>query len=422
MLDLSVNRAQFPALNQTQDGKRVVFFDNPGGTQCPQRVIEAVSGYLAHDNANHGGAFATSQRSDAMLHDAHQAMADMLGAASADGIIFGANMTTLTFGVSRALGRELKPGDEIVITQLDHDANVSPWLLLARDTGAVIRWVDIREEDVTLDMASFEAAITDKTKIVAAGYASNAVGTINDVKTIVDMAHAADALTYIDAVQYAPHGPIDVQSLGCDFLVCSAYKFFGPHVGILYGKLDLLDRLSAYKVRPADDRPPYKFETGTLNHEGIAGTRAAVEYLGQVSNLKSQTPALRAGASVSNRRERVVAGMTVIKEYEQMLSARLISGLQQIKGLRIWGITDLARLDRRVPTVSFTLEGHRPREVAEYLGRRGIFVWDGNYYALAVMERLRLEETGGMVRVGLAHYNTIEEIDRLVSELETFVG
>ena len=413
MLDLSQNRKYFPALKQTHGGQPVVFFDNPGGTQCPQSVIDAVSGYLSNDNANHGGAFATSQRSDAMLQDAHQAMADMLGAASADAIVFGANMTTLTFAVSRALGRELKPGDEIVITQLDHDANVAPWLLLARDTGAVIRWVDIREEDVTLDMASFEAAITDKTKIVAAGYASNAVGTINDVKTIVDMAHAARALAYIDAVQYAPHGPTDVEALGCDFLVCSAYKFFGPHVGILYGRLDRLERLSAYKVRPADDRPPYKFETGTLNHEGIAGTRAAVEYLAQISSVQYQT---------SNRRERVVAGMAAIKEYEQMLSARLISGLGRIKGLKIWGITDPARLDRRVPTVSFTLAGHSPREVAEHLGRRGIFVWDGNYYALAVMERLGLEPTGGMVRVGPVHYNTVEEIDRLVNELETLAG
>jgi cysteine desulfurase family protein (TIGR01976 family) len=415
MLDLSQNRKYFPALEQTHDGQPVVFFDNPGGTQCPQSVIDAVSGYLSNDNANHGGAFATSQRSDAMLHDAHQAMADMLGATCSDEIVFGANMTTLTFAVSRALGRELKPGDEIVITQLDHDANVAPWLLLARDTGAVVRWVDIREEDVTLDMASFEAAITDKTKIVAAGYASNAVGTINDVKTIVDMAHAARALAYIDAVQYAPHGPTDVQALGCDFLVCSAYKFFGPHVGILYGRLERLERLSAYKVRPADDRPPYKFETGTLNHEGIAGTRAAVEYLAQISNFNSQM-------SNSSRRERVVAGMTAIKEYERTLSARLITELQQIKGLKIWGITDPVRLDRRVPTVSFTLAGHSPREVAQHLGRRGIFVWDGNYYALAVMERLGLEPAGGMVRVGLAHYNTVEEIDRLVNELETLAG
>jgi cysteine desulfurase family protein (TIGR01976 family) len=410
MLDLPQNRKYFPALNQTQDGKPVVFFDNPGGTQCPQMVMDAVSAYLMNDNANHGGAFATSVRSDAMLHDAHQAMADMLGAASADEIVFGANMTTLTFSVSRALGRELKPGDEIVITRLDHDANISPWLLLARDTGAVVRWVDIREKDCTLDMADFEAQITSRTKIVATGYASNAVGTINDVKAIVEMAHAVGALAYIDAVQYAPHGLIDVQALGCDLLVCSAYKFFGPHVGILYGKLDLLDRLSAYKVRPADNRPPYKFETGTLNHEGIAGTRAAVEYLAQISNIKGESP---------SRRERIVAGMTAIKEYEKTLSARLIAGLQQIKGLKIWGITDLAQLDRRVPTVSFTLEGHSPREIAEYLGRRGIFVWDGNYYALAVMERLGLEPTGGMVRVGPVHYNTVEEINRLLGELES---
>jgi cysteine desulfurase family protein (TIGR01976 family) len=372
-------------------------------------VIDALSSYLVNDNANHGGAFATSQRSDAMLLDAHQAMADMLGAASADEIVFGANMTTLTFSISRALGRLLSPGDEIVVTHLDHDANIAPWLLLARDTGAVIRWVEIHPEDCTLDMASFGAQLNRKTKIVAVGYASNAVGTINDVKTIVEMARTVGALAYIDAVQYAPHGPIDVQALGCDFLVCSAYKFFGPHVGVLYGELGLLERLSAYKVRPADDRPPYKFETGTLNHEGIAGTQAAVEYLAQLAGV---------GGS---RRERIVAGMTAIKEYEQALSARLIAGLRQIKGLKIWGITDPARLDRRVPTVSFTLEGHSPRKIAEYLGQRGIFVWDGNYYALAVMERLGLEPKGGMVRVGPVHYNTTREIDRLLDELEALV-
>jgi len=408
MLDPSLMRPQFPALQQTQDGQPVIFFDNPGGTQCPQIVIDAVTGYLMRDNANHGGAFATSVRSDAMLHDAHQAMADMLGAASPDEIVFGANMTTLTFATSRALGRELKPGDEIIVTHLDHDANIAPWLLLARDTGAAVRWVDIHPEDCTLDMASLEAAITPRTKIIAAGYASNAVGTINDVKTIVEMARTVGALTYIDAVQYAPHGPIDVQALDCDFLVCSAYKFFGPHVGVLYGKYDLLDRLAAYKVRPANDHPPYKFETGTLNHEGIAGTRAAVEYLAQLAGTQG------------TRRERVLASMTAIKEYEKTLSARLISGLQQIKGLKIWGITDLAQLDRRVPTVSFTLKGHHPREIAEYLGRRGIYVWDGNYYALAVMERLGLESTGGMVRVGPVHYNTAGEIDRLLNELSVF--
>jgi cysteine desulfurase family protein (TIGR01976 family) len=360
------------------------------------------------DNANHAGAFGTSQRSDEMLHDAHQAMADMLGASSPDEIVFGANMTTLTFSISRALGRLLSPGDEIVVTHLDHDANISPWLLLARDTGAVIRWVEIHPEDCTLDMASFGAQLNRKTKIVAVGYASNAVGTINDVKTMVEMAHTAGAMIYVDAVQYAPHGPIDVKALGCDFLVCSAYKFFGPHVGVLYGKLGLLERLSAYKVRPADDRPPGKFETGTLNHEGIAGTRAAVEYLGQISNVQSR---------ISKRRERVTEGLAAIQEYEKTLSARLISGLQQIKGVKVWGVTDPQKFDHRVPTVSFTLEGHHPRQIAEYLGQRGINVWDGNYYALAVMDRLGLEDKGGMVRVGPVHYNTVEEIDRLLEEL-----
>ena len=408
MRDLSQFRRYFPSLSQTQNGKPVVFFDNPGGTQCPQMVVDAVAGYLLRDNANHGGAFATSQRSDATVDDAHQAMADMLGAASANEIVFGANMTTLTFAVSRALARELKPGDEIVVTHLDHDGNVAPWLLAARDTGATIRWVDVHPEDCTLDMASFAAALSKKTKIVAVGYASNAVGTINDVKAMVDAAHAVGALAYIDAVQYVPHGPTDVRALGCDFLACSAYKFFGPHVGVLYGKYDLLDRLPAYKVRPSGSLPPAKFETGTLNFEGIAGTRAAVEYLAQVSGLH---------AGQASRRQMVVAGLSAIKEYEKTLSARLIEGLQQVKGVKVWGITDPARLDWRVPTVSFTMQGRSPRQIAENLGQRGIFVWDGNYYALEIMEKLGLQQTGGMLRVGLVHYNTLEEIARLVAAL-----
>jgi cysteine desulfurase family protein (TIGR01976 family) len=408
MLDVTSIRRQFPSLDQAENGRPVVFFDNPGGTQCPQTVVDALAGYLLHDNSNHGGAFGTSQRSDAMLDDAHQAMADMLGAASPAEIIFGANMTTLTFSISRALGRNLKPGDEVVVTRLDHDGNIAPWLLAARDAGAVVRWVDVHPHDCTLDLDSLAALLNERTKIVAAGYASNAVGTINDVRKIVEIAHRVGALAYIDAVQYAPHGTIDVQALGCDFLVCSAYKFFGPHEGILYGRYELLERLEAYKVRPATNQLPGKFETGTQNHEAIAATRAAVEYLAGVSGL---------AASQASRRQRVVAGLSAIKEYEQTLSAELIAGLQTIKGLRIWGITDPARLVWRVPTVSFTVDGHRPRQIAEYLGKRGIFVWDGNYYALAIMERLGLQESGGMLRVGLAHYNTIEEIHRLVEAL-----
>src|SRR3990170_3147365 len=271
-LDLALIRSQFPSLSSG-----AIFFDNPGGTQVARQVMDRVNDYLLHHNANHGGAFKTSVESDAILHEAHAAMADFLGAASPDEIVFGPNMTTLTFSISRSIGRTLKPGDEIVVTRLDHDANIAPWLAL-EERGITVRWADIRPGDCTLDMGLLEAAINERTKIVAVGYASNAVGTINDVKSIVQMAHAAGALVFIDAVQYAPHGPIDVVDLDCDLLACSAYKFFGPHVGTLYGKYDLLDRLPAYKVRPAGDQPPDKFETGTQNHEGIAGTLGAMRY------------------------------------------------------------------------------------------------------------------------------------------------
>ena len=409
--DLDAVRAHFPSLSIGDEGRAPIFFDNPGGTQVAREVIEAVTDYYLHHNANHGGAFATSARSDAILHEAHAAMADFLGAASPDEIVFGPNMTTLTFGVSRAIGRTLKPGDEIVVTHLDHDANIAPWLAM-QERGVVVKWADVNTGDCTLDMGSLEAAITERTKVVAAGYASNAVGTINDVKTIVSMAHAAGAWAYVDAVQYAPHGPIDVTELDCDFLACSAYKFFGPHVGALYGKYDLLDRLPAYKVRPAGDLPPDKFETGTQNHEGIAGTLGALRYF---EWLGGQT---REGdGEKGSRRERLHAAMAAIKEYEKGLSRALIEGFASIDGVKVWGITDPDRLDRRVPTVSFTMQGKSPRAIAEYLARHGINVWDGNYYALAIMERLDLQKSGGMVRVGAAHYNTPDEVARLIQAL-----
>ncbi len=407
--DINQVRAQFPAL-----ASGAVFFDNPGGTQVARQVLERMTDYLVRCNANHGGAFKTSIESDHVLHDAHAAMADFLGAASADEIVFGQNMTTLTFTLSRALARRLGPGDEIVITRLDHDANISPWLLAAEDRGAVVRWVDLRPEDCTLDMGDFEAQISDRTKIVACGYASNAVGTINDVQAVVGMAHAAGALCFVDAVQYAPHGPIDVQALGCDFLACSAYKFFGPHTGVLYGKYEVLDSLRAYKVRPAENRPPGKFETGTQNHEGQAGTLGAIEYFEWLAQL--------ADAARGDRRTRLAAGMTALAGYERGLCAQLISGLETIPGLKIWGITDPERLGQRVPTVSFTLAGWRPRKLAERLAAEDIYVWDGNYYAVAVMERLGLEGQGGALRVGLAHYNTAEEIQRLIDTLAEIVA
>jgi cysteine desulfurase family protein (TIGR01976 family) len=369
--------------------------------------------YLLRTNANHGGAFKTSADSDAVVHAARAAMADFLNAASPDEIVLGANMTTLTFAMSRALGRRLGPGDEIVVTRLDHDANIAPWLQVAEDRGATIRWVDIRPQDCTLMMKDFEEQITEHTKIVAVGYASNAVGTINDVRLVVELAHAAGALCYVDAVQFAPHGPIDVRALGCDFLACSAYKFFGPHVGALYGRYELLDELKAYKVRPAPVEPPGKFETGTGNFEGYAGTLGALEYLEWVGETFGAKHTKEFAGKFQGRALKLKQAMSAIRDYERELSQALLDVLEETPGVTIHGITDRRRLAERVPTVSFTLKGHHPRQIAEALGQKGIYVWDGNYYALAVTTRLGLEDSGGMVRVGPAHYNTVAEIENL---------
>ena len=409
MLDLNRIRSQFPALSLQAAGQPAVFLDNPGGTQVTQSVIDAVTGYLATSNANRGGAFATAQRSDAVIADAHQAAADLLGAASPREIAFGPNMTTLTFSLSRALGRQIGPGDEIVVTRMDHDANITPWTMMAEDRGATVRWADFDVEDYTLDMGGLHNLINERTKIVAVGYASNALGTINDVKTICGWAREAGALSFVDAVQYVPHGPVDVQALGCDFLACSAYKFFGPHIGILYGRYDLLDQTRAYKVRPAHNYPPDKFETGTQNHEGIAGTLAAIEYLASLGRVT--------GENDNNRRGNLLRAMDAIENYDRSLSAAILDELESIDGVRVHGITERSRLAERVSTVSFTWEGHSPRQIAEALGQQGIFVWDGNYYALAVTERLGVENSGGMVRVGAVHYNTIDEIKRLGAAL-----
>ncbi len=403
----------FPALNQQVNGQPAVFFDAPGGTQVPQVVITAIADYLAHSNANTHGAFATSQRTDVVLAAAHAAVADLLGCDPAE-VVFGPNMTTLTFALSRSLGRELSAGDEVVVTRLDHDANVAPWRAL-EERGVVVRTVDIDVEDCTLDLADFAAQINPRTKLVAVGYASNAVGTINDVRAVVEMAHRVGALVFVDAVHYAPHGPIDVRELDCDFLACSAYKFFAPHVGCLYGKREHLERLHPYKVRPAANVIPDRWQTGTQNHEGLAGVVAAVDYLASLDDQAST-----ASPPVS-RRERLLRAMSAIQEYERTLSTQLVAGLLAIPGLSFYGIRDPERFDWRTPTVAFRIAGHTPRAIAEYLGQRGIFVWDGNYYALSLTERLGVEEHGGMVRVGLAHYNTAEEIDRLLLVLRELV-
>jgi cysteine desulfurase family protein (TIGR01976 family) len=405
-LNSDVIRAQFPSL-----GGRDVFFDNPGGTQIARHSLNRIQRYLLECNANHGGAFRTSRQSDVVLQEAREAMADFLNASSSHEIVFGNNMTSLTLNISRSLARSLGPGDEIVVTRLDHDANISPWLLIAEDRGCKVTWVDFDVEDGTLHVDDFARALEHRPKIVAFGYASNALGTINPARKLVRMAKEAGALVYMDAVQYAPHGPIDVQDLGCDFLVCSSYKFFGPHAGILYGRLDLLSELQAYKVRPASDKPPYKFETGTQNHEGIAGILGAIEYFDWLGNEFGGEGDWRE-TGLSGRRLTLKKALTAVRSYEFELSRALLEAVEAVPETHIYGISDTRRLEERVPTVSFTLEGIAPRLLAERLDKEGFNVWDGNYYALAVTQRLNLEDTGGMLRVGAVHYNTLDEIGR----------
>jgi cysteine desulfurase family protein (TIGR01976 family) len=413
--DVEALRAEFPALaRRGPDGRSAVFLDGPGGTQVPQRVIDAVTDYYTHTNANAGGAFPTSVASDAMAEEAHAAVADFLGAASPEEIKFGYNMSTLTLHLGRSIGATLRPGDEIVVTTLDHEANVSTWEAMAADRGVTVRKVDIREDDVTLDLEHLESTLSERTKLVAVGYASNAVGTINPVKEIVARAHEVGALTFIDAVAYAPHGPIDVRDLDTDFLACSAYKWFGPHLGALYGKAAVLDRLPVFKVRPAHDR----FETGTASFESIAGTLAATDYLRDVGRSYGDVTEAPGAAEASERRRELVAGMTAIQAYERELARRLLDGLEAIAGITIHGITDPARADERVPTVAVSLDRVAPRAAAEALGREGIYVWDGDFYATGLIERLGKADTGGVLRLGLVHYNTAEEVDRTLGALE----
>ncbi|MGA8436901.1 MAG: cysteine desulfurase-like protein [Candidatus Sulfotelmatobacter sp.] len=415
-LDLTHVRAQFPSLAQTVNGHPAVFLDGPGGTQIPQRVIDAIANYLGRDNANTGGAYATSRRTDAMLADARAAMADFLHCA-ADEIVFGPNMTTLTFAMSRAIGRDLAPGDEILVTRLDHDANVSPWLAL-EEKGVTIRWAEIHKEDCTLDLADLASKINQHTKLVAVGYASNAVGTINPVKEVVRLAHAAGALAYVDAVHYGPHGLIDVAALDCDFLVCSTYKFFGPHMGVLFGKRKHLRRLRPYKVRPLTDAVPNRWEWGTLNHECIAGIAACVDYLADLGR--------RSRPDSPTRRAAIVAAFEAIHRHERRLMERLIAGISEIPQLKIYGITDPSCFDWRCPTLAVRVvdqnENQTPLALATKLGDRGFFTWDGNYYALNLTEELELEKSGGFLRIGLVHYNSKEEVDRLLAALREIIG
>jgi cysteine desulfurase family protein (TIGR01976 family) len=411
-LDTAWVREQFPSLKLQVNGHAAAFLDGPAGTQVPKHVMDAIHNYLLNANANTCGAFETSRRNDSVIASARSAMADFFHC-DKDEVVFGQNMTTITFALSRAIGRELKPGDEIVVTTLDHDANVAPWRAL-EEKGVVIRQVDIREADCTLDLDDLKNKITAKTKLVAVGYASNAVGTINPVAEITKLAHAAGALMFIDAVHYAPHGPIDVRALDCDFLVCSPYKFFGPHMGTLYGKREHLLRFSPYKVRPAPNSLPDRWETGTQVQELIAGIGAAVDYIAEVGR--------RCDPSAKDRRSALLAAYRATRQHEMTLLSRLVPGLLAISGLRFFGITDPTRFDERCSTVSIRIGNHNPADIAKFLGDRGIFTWDGNYYALNLAERLGVQDFGGFLRIGLVHYNTAEEVDRLLSALREFAA
>jgi cysteine desulfurase family protein (TIGR01976 family) len=408
--DIAWVREQFPSLTLTYNHHASAFLDGPAGTQVPKQVMDAVQYYFLGANANTYGAFLTSRRNDETIRSARAAMADFFNCDSNE-VVFGQNMTTITFALARAIGRQLDPGDEIVVTTLDHDANVAPWRAL-EDKGIVIRQVDIRESDCTLDMGDLKRKITAKTKLVAVGYASNMVGTINPVTEITRLAHAAGALMFVDAVHFAPHGLIDVKAIECDFLACSPYKFFGPHMGTLYGRRELLEKFKPYKVRPATNTSPECWETGTQVQELIAGIGAAVEYIAELGR--------HCDPSVKTRRAALQAAYHATHQYETGLLSRLIAGLQTIPGIRIFGITDPKRFDERCSTLSFRLGDHNPAEIATFLGERGIFTWDGNFYALNLSERLGVEQLGGVLRVGLVHYNTADEVDHLLDALRDF--
>jgi cysteine desulfurase family protein (TIGR01976 family) len=404
--DVAWARAQFPALEMLQDGKQVMFFDGAAGTQVPQRVIDAVVKYYKESNANFQCSYLTSERSDAIIEDAHAALADFLGC-DADEVIVGPNMTTLTFHLSRSILRELKKGDEVVISMLDHEANIGPWQSL-EEHGIVVRKIPVRVENCTLDLDALKQIINPKTKLVAVGYASNAVGTINDVNKVTELAHSVGALSFIDAVHYAPHGPIDVRKIDCDFLACSPYKFFAPHLGAIYGKREHLTRLKPYKVRPATEELPYRWETGTQNHECLAGLVAGLDYLAELGK--------RVNPNANTRRKKIVSAMTAIKEYEKTLTERVLSKLSKLPNIKVYGIQLGDTQNERTPTIACTMKGKTAGEVTGLLGECGIFMTGGNCYALSLIEQLQLQESG-LFRIAMVHYNTIDEVDRLIETL-----
>ncbi|HEX2235227.1 MAG TPA: cysteine desulfurase-like protein [Actinomycetota bacterium] len=410
-LDVAALRSRFPALSRRVDGAPCIYADAPGGTQVPDTVVEAMTDYLARRNANSGGAFVTSEETDSTIAAARRAGAALLGCMP-DEVVFGANMTTLAFALSRSLARKLSPGDEVVVTVLDHDANVSPWVAAAEDAGARVRWVDIDARDCTLDLDRLEEVLSERTRIVAFTVASNAVGTVTPAAEVVRRARRTEAVVIADAVHLAPHRAIDVRALGVDVLLCSPYKFFGPHMGVMFGTSELLQGLRPYKVRPAHDDAPDRWETGTKNHEALAGLMAAVDYLAEVGGAPTGSGAQRAA---------VAAGMNAIRRAEATLTHAFLDRIAVLDRVQLYGIADPARCDERTPTFALRTGDVSPREAAERLGRAGIFTWDGNYYALALMERLGLEESGGALRIGFCHLNTLEEVERVAAEVAQLI-
>lgn len=422
IFDPEIIRKKFPALKRTLNGKPTIFFDGPGGTQVTQSVIDAITNHFLEMNHHMEGEFLGSQKVDKMITEARSIFADFFNAPSAgdrafNEIAFSLNFTTHTFNISRSIEATLEPGDEILVTVRDHEANHSPWMAL-KEMGAVVKEIDINTEDCTLDMADYESKLSQRTKVVAVGCASNFSGNVSDIKTVTKMAHQVGALVYADAVHFAPHYPIDVQDMDVDFLAISVYKIFGPHgVGVIYGKKAVIDSLPAYKVRPCTYQ---KFESGTQTFCNIPGAIAALEHIEEIGNLY--------GASFTDqfsefkgRRLALKKGMAVIQEYEMALFKRLLNGVQELPGINIYGITDSKQFDRRTPTLAMTVEGFTPHQVGEYMGKKGILLWTGNFYAQRLDERLGTYKNGGVVRVGLSHYNTQEEVDLFLADLKTLL-
>ena len=411
-MNIAQLREQFPALMQSVDGKSPIFLDGPGGSQVPQSVLNAMSAYLGHYNSNLGGAFFSSDKTVELMANARQAAADLLNAASAQNIVFGPNMTSLTFSFSRAISRDWLAGDEIIVTNADHFSNVSSWQQAAEDKGVKVNTALINEADCSLDMTQFESLLNSKTKLVAVTYASNTTGSINDIERIIELAHAVGALVYVDAVHYAPHELIDVQALDCDFLACSAYKFFGPHLGMVYGKKEHLEGFTPYKVEPAKDVAPGRWETGTQSFEAMAGFIAAVDYIAAISELDDG----------HTRREKLTAAFAKTKQHEMALSEHFLTRLVNYPRIKLYGIDNFDRLNERTPTFALTFEGLEPRAVSEFLGKQHICVWDGHFYAQGLCKQLNVLDTGGVVRIGCMHYNTVEELDKLFDMFDELLG